>query len=170
MDSIELAEIIPGIIEKHLPVSCARQIMPPMQGLDAAWAFRFERAVTVLKIAEDEAKMRITVGIVIDMPYSHEVAEYINYMNYKVPIYGRLYLTGNLPYFSTEITSGPCLVAMQEIVFGSSLSLSSPPSIDNLVKMVGTMTTQGNRLSGELMERYGGRPFSDDDAMFLTHH
>jgi hypothetical protein len=170
MNSAEMIELIPGIMEEHLVTQNPRQIVPPMEGLDAAWAFNFNRAVTVLRIAESEAEMRITVGITIDMPYSHEVAEHINHLNYKVPVFGRLYMTGDIPHFSAGSTSGPCLVAMQDIVFGASLSLSFPPSIDNLLRIVQRMSAQGDRLSGELIERYGGRIFSADDAMYLTHH
>jgi hypothetical protein len=32
------------------------------------------------------------------------------------------------------------------------------------------MSAQGDRLSGELMERYGGRAFAENDAMILTNH
>ena len=59
---------------------------------------------------------------------------------------------------------GLCAVVTQEIVYGESLSADFVPSLPNRVNMTATLAGQGDRLAGELLGRFEGRAFTDEEA------
>jgi hypothetical protein len=56
---------------------------------------------------------------------------------------------------------------MQEIVFGESLSWDFAPSIQNLLRILGTLTGQAARLAPQICSRFHGRAPREDEIMFL---
>ena len=103
------------------------------------------------------------------MPYRPEVAEYVNRLNHSELTFGRMFLIGDVPFLEGTY-GGLCAVVMQEIVYGESLSADFAPSLQNLVNMSATLAGQGDRLAGELIERFEGRAFTDDEASILLNH
>lgn len=170
MDSAELIRTIPDFLGRYIEGADPRPILPPVDGLAAgAWSYSLDGIVTAVKFTGEAGEMRVTNGLAIDIPYKAEVTEYVNWLNMKQMVFGRLFLIGNMPFMS-ETGDGLCAVLMQEIVFGESLSFDFAPSMQNLIETVARMGGQSSRFAPDLLDRYGGRPFTDDDAMILTLH
>jgi hypothetical protein len=164
---------LPGFFPSYLDgAGPAEWTVPPVEGIDAgSWHFRISSLpnvlTSILVLGNDAHEMRITVGLAIDMPYSSALAEYVNYLNNKTLIVGRAFIAGNIPFIG-DTGEGPAIVVMQEIVFGPSFSFEFPPSMQNLLGIVMRLSAQGDTVAPELVERFGGRPLSDDDDMVLT--
>lgn len=78
-----------------------------------------------------------------------------------------MFLIGAVPFVSEE-APGLCGIVMQEIIHGESLSHHFSPSLQNLV--TATLVGQADRLTPDLLDRFEGRSFTEDEAFFLTHH
>jgi hypothetical protein len=171
MDTPELSQSIPDILTRYIDGFQPQQVLAPMEGIGGAWGDRAGRALLVLNVISGEPpELRITAGLTIDVPYSREVAEYVNRLNYKTLVFGRIFLIGEVPFMGFENESGPCGIVMQEIVFGDGLSWDFTPSIQSLIRTITTVGGQSDRLTGDLLERFGGRPFTDSEATILTLH
>jgi hypothetical protein len=172
MKSTELLETLPAFLQEYLGATAPEWIVPPFENLGAgAWSFRVSdvpHALVAVKVLGNEAdEMRINVGLAIDVPYVSTVAEYVNRLNNKELIFGRMFADGEIPFISEE-GHGPCVIAMQEIVFGPSLSYDFPSSMQNLLNITARLAGQAHRNSSVLVEKFGGRLFADDDAAMLT--
>jgi hypothetical protein len=168
MDSAELIRTIPDFLGRYIEGVEPKPLVPQVEGLSAgAWSYSLGGIVTTLKFTGEAGEMRVTNGLAIDIPYKTELTEYVNWLNMKQMVFGRLFLIGNIPFMS-ETGDGLCAVLMQEIFFGEGLSFDFAPSMQNLIETVARMGGQGSRFAPDLVDRYGGRPFTDDDAMILA--
>lgn len=145
--------------------------MPPLEGISGgAWHFQLGSVLVVAYIPPPvdpaHAQLRINVGLAIDVPYRHEVAEYVNQLNHSELTFGRMFLFGDVPFLG-DTYGGLCGVVMQEIVYGESLSWEYSPSLQNLLKITATLVGQGDRLAPGLLERFGGRSLTADEARIL---
>jgi hypothetical protein len=174
MNSAELLDTLPDFLKEYLGATDPEWIIPPFGDLGAgAWRFRVSDApyalMAVKVLGNDDDEMRINAGLAIDVPYSATVAEYVNRLNNKDLIFGRMFVAGDIPFIG-ENGVGPCVIVMQEIVFGRALSFDFSPSIQNLLDMAARLAGQAHRYSSDLIERFGGRRFVDDDEMVLTFY
>jgi len=174
MNSAELLETLPGFLREYLGASDPEWIIPPFENLGAgAWRFRVSDAphalMAVKVLGNEDDELRINAGLAIDVPYSAAVAEYINRLNNKELIFGRMFAAGDIPFIG-ENGNGPCAIVMQEIAFGPALSFDFSPSIQNLLNMAARLAGQAHRCSSDLIDRFGGRHLADDDEMVLTFY
>jgi hypothetical protein len=173
MNSEQILQELPDFFRSYLEGAApAEWTVPPVEGLGAgSWQFRISATPNVLVaikvLGNDAHEMRITVGLAIDVPYSSTLSEYVNYLNNKNLIFGRAFIAGNIPFIG-ETGDGPAVVVMQEIVFGPSLSFDFPPSMQNLLSLVARLAAQADTFAPDLIERFGGRPLTDDDGVVLT--
>lgn len=174
MNSQQFLQEIPHFFGEYIDGAEPDWILPPAEDLDihaGAWSFRMSAApkglVAIKVLGNENHEVRITVGLAIDVPYSPTLAEYVNYLNNKMLIFGRVFIAGDIPFIG-ENGNGPCVVVMQEIVFATSLSFEFPPSMQNLLNLTARLAAQADRFSPELVEQFGGRPLADPDAPVLT--
>jgi hypothetical protein len=122
-----------------------------------AWSFRTGQVLAVAAIDLDRNDLRLTFGLATNIPYVPEVSHYLNEWNRKELVFGRTYLVGN-------DQSGLGSALAQEIIPGESVSWEFPASIQNLQRVIGTISGQLARLAPELCSQYGAKPFNDDQA------
>jgi hypothetical protein len=162
MNFSEFAELVPGLIAEKIadastPVPLAGSAVNEQA---PAWIFRTGSLLTLAALLPKTNELRLTSGLAINLPYTTELARYVNYLNAQQLTFGRAFLTDNLHPESAA-------VLMQEIVFGESLSWDYLPSIQNLLRIIATLTGQANRLAAEIIYRFRARPFDDAEAALL---
>ena len=137
MNSEELAKLVPWIVaEKLEDATSPTPVMPgPMHDEAPAWSFRCGPVLTVASIHPDENELRLTLGLAINIPYTTDVSHHVNRFNHHDLVFGRAFLIGNEE-------SGRGAVLMQEIMFGDSLSWEFPPSLQNLLRVIGTLSAR----------------------------
>ena len=174
MNSAEFLERVPAFFSSYLEGGEPQWIVPPPEGMDihaGSWQFRMaasQQAPVVVKVMGNDAEeVRLMAGLAIDVPYSPELTEYVNYINNKVLVFGRAFAGGDIPNIG-KTGQGPAVVLMQEIVFAESLSFDFTPSMENLLNVTARLAGLSSRLWPELIEHFGGRPLDDDDAAVLT--
>ncbi len=161
MNYKELAELVPWLVASKLEDATAPA--PTLLASEEApsWSFRTGPVLTVAAVFPESNELRITLGLAIDVPYRPEVSHDVNRLNQRELVFGRAFLVGNAE-------SGHGAVLAQEIVFGESLSWDFPPSIQNLLRIIATLSGQAGRLAPEFFSRYAGaRPLTDNEAMVL---
>jgi len=172
LNSVEAIKEVPELIGRYVEGAELKRVVPPIPGSDepvGSWAYSLDGVLTLVNfLAGDAAEIRITNGLAIDVPYKPEVLEYVNWLNMKQLVFGRLFVTGDLP-FMIESGNGLCAIFMQELVYGSGLSYEFPPSIQGLINLFGRLGGQSSRFAGELLERFGGRRFTDNEAGILLN-
>lgn len=174
MESGELIRALPDFVGSYLDGAEPRWVVPPVEGLNAgSFCFRtaaFPDALVAFKILGNETdEVRITVGVAIAVPYSTTLAEYVNYLNNKMLIFGRMFIAGDVPFIG-ENGAGPCVIVMQEILFGPAMSFEFPPSMQHVLNLTSRLAAQASRYGADLIERFGGRRVSDDEDMVLTFY
>ena len=167
MNSAEMLEQLPDFFENYINGTSPVWTLPRVDDLNAgAWRFRVvdaPDALVVIKILGNEAdEIRINVGLALDLPYTYQLAEFVNMLNNKQLIFGRMFILGDVPFIG-DGGHGPCAVVMQEIVFGESLSFEFPPSLNHVLNLTARLAGQAHRFTPEILERFGGRAFQDDD-------
>lgn len=162
MDSTELARIFPGLVDDYLDDATTPEPVSPAQihEVHPSWSFMSGSLLTVGAIFHDSGQLRVTVGLAAGVPYTPEVSHSVNRINNKELLFGRMFLIGNEE-------SGLGCVLMQEIFLADSLSLDFTPSLQNLINIMAALGGQGGRLAPQLLEQYGGTPFTADQAFFL---
>jgi hypothetical protein len=162
MNPGELAELVPFLIAEKLDdATTPVAVSPgPIHERSPSWRFRTGQVLAVAAIFPESNELRVTAGLAHDIPYTPEVGLHVNSLNYKHLVFGRAFVVHlNKPEHAA--------VLMQEIIFGDGLSWEYPPSVQNLLRIIATLSGQAARLAAELLSRYGGRPLSDDEAFFL---
>jgi len=162
MNPQEFAELVPFLIAEKLEDSSTP--VPLVGGeiheSNPAWTFRTGPVLTLALILPRSNELRLTCGLAIDVPYSAELFRFVNYLNHKQLVFGRAFLVDNLdPTIAAVLT--------QEIVYGDGVSWDYPPSIQNLLRIIGTLSGQASRLGPEIASRFQAKPFSDADAALL---
>lgn len=162
MHSSELASVFPGLIANYLEDASTPTLIGPdaLHEAHPSWSFTNGSVLTVGAISHERQQLRVTLGLALDVPFAPEVSHYINHLNNKELVFGRMFLIGN-----DESRRG--CVLMQEIFSCDSLSDEFPPSLQNLLLMIGTLGGQGSRLAPQIRDQFGGRPFGEEDAFFL---
>jgi hypothetical protein len=172
VESAEFVQAVPDFFRSYLDGADPDWIVPPPEGIPAG-AFQFRLAhtpdsVVVVKVlGNDNDEVRIMAGLAIDVPYSPAITEYLNYLNNKILVWGRVFAGGDIPLVGQSGT-GPAVILMQEIVFAPSLSFDFPPSMQNLLNVTARLAGLAHRFGLELVERFGGRLLTDEDAAVLT--
>lgn len=166
MNSAEMLDKLPGFFEQYIDGTSPEWILPSVGGLNAGmWRFRIVDmpgpSVGIKVLGNEAHELRVNVGLVLGARYTPQLAEYVNMLNNKQLIFGRVFIVGNVPFVADPI-QGPCAVVMQEIVFGPSLSFDFPPSLNHVLNMTARLAGQGGRALPDLVDRFGGRPFDDD--------
>jgi hypothetical protein len=129
------------------------------EACDEFWWFKTQRTVVTISLLEG-VQIRITVGVAADVPYDSIVSHHLSELNRSYLKFGRIYLIGN-------DESGRGAILMQEILRGEAISTSFRPSVENLEQVGSTLIAQGEHLANDLVSRFNGRPFRDDEHMFL---
>ncbi|HEV7615284.1 MAG TPA: hypothetical protein VGO36_03545 [Solirubrobacterales bacterium] len=162
MDPAELTRIFPRLITDYLEDATPPQpVQPgPLHEEFPSWSFINGSVLTVGAILPERGQLRVTAGLAMDVPYGPEVSHEVNRMNNKELLFGRMFLVGNEE-------SGRGCILMQEIVLADGLDEEHLPSLQNLLRIVATLGGQGSRLAPELRERFGGQPFTEEQAFFL---
>lgn len=162
MDSKELAELVPWLVAEKM--EDATSPVPLAGGAahegNPVWTFRTDPVLALAAVFPASNELRLTIGLAIDLPGTAELSSYINLLNTKQLVFGRAYI---VPGNSADRVA----VLMQEIVFGDGLSWDYPPSIQNLLRIMGTLCGQAGRLAGEVADRFEGRPLTDAEAVVL---
>lgn len=162
MQSSELVTVFPDLIANYLEDSSTpTPIVPgPMHDEHPSWSFTSGSVLAVGGISHANQQLRVTLGVVFDVPYGPEVSHYVNHLNNKELVFGRMFLIGN-------DESGRGCILMQEIFSCESISEEFTPSLQNLLWMIATLCGQGSRLAPQIREQFGGRAFNEEDAFFL---
>jgi hypothetical protein len=170
MDSAEMIAQLPRFFEEYCSAVDTEWLLEPPPGVHGgAWKFRVsdaDGALLLLKfLGNDTEELRVNVGLVIELDYTAELAAFVNSLNFKQLIHGRMFVIGGVPFVSN--TPGRCAVVMQEIFFGGRhLSMGSVPTMNHLLDVAGRLAGQGTRFAPEIVERFGGRPFGEDDESY----
>lgn len=171
MNSVEAISALPDLLGRYVEGAELKQLLPPIPdgGDVGSWTYTLDGIVTVLNfLGGDSAELRITNGLALDVPYKHEVLEYVNWLSMKQIVLGRLFVTGDLP-FMIESGTGLCAVMMQEIVFAEGLSFEFAPSLQTLINTVARLGGQSSNFASDILQRFGGRRFTEDDAPILLN-
>lgn len=162
MNSSEFADLVPWLVTEKIEE--AGPAVPLLDGevheQQPNWSFRTGSALTLASIFPKANELRITSGLAINIPYSADLKDFVNYMNVKQLVFGRAY---HVEHNDPRVAA----VLMQEIVFGESLSWDFPPSIQNLLRIIVTLSGQADRLSKEITARFEARSFSDAEVVHL---
>lgn len=165
MNPSEFADLVPWLVTEKL--EDASPATPLLDGevheQQPNWSFRVGSALTLASIFPQANELRITSGLAIEIPYTADLGEFVNYINVKQLVFGRA-------YHVTYADTGLAAVLVQEIIFGDGLSWDFPPSIQNLLRITVTLTGQADRLSKEIVARFAARPFSDVELPILLVH
>jgi hypothetical protein len=100
----------------------------------------------------------IKCGIGHAIPRSEGLALHVAAAN-KDLIVGRAYLA-----YGDELA----MVVLDETIFAPPIDLAYDPSIQDLVDRVETSMTHARQLREDVLGRFGGQPFADDDWMLLA--
>lgn len=162
MQSSELVKVFPDLIARYLEqASAPTPVAPgPLHEEHPSWSFVNDSVLTVGAISHTHQQLRVTLGLAFDVPYGPEVSHYVNHLNNKELVFGRMFLIGN-------DESGRGCILMQEIFSCESLSEEFLPSLKNLLLTIATLGGQGSRVAPQIHERFGGRAFNEEDAFFL---
>jgi hypothetical protein len=157
---------LPGFFQEYINGTPPNWLLPPNGDLNAgAWRFRVVDAsgapVAIKVLGNDSDELRVNVGLALGLEYTSPLAEYVNMLNYKQLIHGRMFVLGAVPFVGSG--TGPCAVLMQEIFYGSNLSLDSVPSMNGLLNVAARLAGQANRFAPDIVTQFGGRLFDDDD-------
>jgi hypothetical protein len=162
MNFKELAELVPWLIAEKIDDASAPV---PLAGVTVheetpMWSFSTGSVLTLAAVFSKTNELRLTSGLAINLPYTAELSRYVNHLNAKQLTFGRAFIAENLD---------PARVAvlMQEIVFGDGLAWDFPPSIQNLLRIIGTLTGQAARLAAGIVSRFEARSFNDAEAALL---
>ena len=162
MNFKEFAELVPWLVTEK--IDDASPPIPLIGGTvheeTPAWSFRTGSVLTLATIFPKTNELRLTSGLAINILYAPELSHYVNHLNEKQLVFGRAFLvTNNDPERAA--------VLMQEIVFGDSLSWDFRPSIQNLLRVIVTLSGQAGHLSSEITARFEARPFNDAEVALL---
>lgn len=156
IDDVESEVLAPEWFGASLPGE------PPM--FAGAWTFWIRTAVGTIKVYNNSrTEMRVTLGLVLDVPYTSDVAVRLNRLNYKEMVFGRLYLVGN-------DESGRGAILMQEIVHAAPVSWDHMPSVQHVVYVVAHLLGMADNMAPPLLQQFGGRLFTREDGMFIANH
>ncbi|HEY6314141.1 MAG TPA: hypothetical protein VIY52_25545 [Streptosporangiaceae bacterium] len=162
MNFKELAELVPWLITEKIDDASAA--VPLVGGAvheeTPMWAFSTGSALTLAAVFPRTNELRLTSGLAINLPYTAELSRYVNDLNAKQLTFGRAFLVDHLD-------PARAAVLMQEIVFGDGLAWDFPPSIQNLLRIIGTLTGQAARLAAEIIPRFDARPLNDAEVGLL---
>jgi hypothetical protein len=162
MNFMEFADLVPWLVSEKLDDASSpiALVGGTVHEETPAWIFRTGPVLALATIFPKTNELRLTSGLAINIPYSPELSHYVNYLNEKQLVFGRAFLVANND-------PGRAAVLMQVIVFGDSLSWDFPPSIQNLLRIIGTLSGQAGRLSAEIVARFEARPFNDAEVPLL---
>lgn len=142
-----LAQVYPGMSEELVP--------------GQLWKLRRDTSLAVVAAMDAPLRqLRITVGVVTDVPLNAELAFALNDANRDL-WYGRTYMDGDW-----EIRKGSVL--MQEIIPTALLSLQYRPSLQFVSTVIGSLTDTANDLCPTFVERFGARPLFDEEVRYLV--
>ncbi|MGO8883288.1 MAG: hypothetical protein ACLQI7_06230 [Streptosporangiaceae bacterium] len=162
MNFKELAELVPWLVSEKMEDTSSPE---PVAGgtiheETPNWSFRTGSVLTLATIFPKANELRLTCGLATNIPNSPELSHHVNYLNDKQLVFGRAFLV-------TYDDTGRAAVLMQEIVFGDGLSWEFPPSIQNLLRIMGTLCGQAGRLSADIVSRFEARPLNDTELTLL---
>jgi hypothetical protein len=161
MNHKELADLVPVLAEKLEGTTPARPVVGgETHEQTPNWVFRTGPVLTLASLFTERNELRLTYGLAIDIPYTAQLVQYVNHLNHKQMTFGRAFL---VHYIDSEIAA----LVTQEIVYGDGLSLDFLPSIQNLLRIMGTLCGQGEVMSSEIISRFGGQPFNDAQMVIL---
>jgi hypothetical protein len=120
---------------------------------DMVWGFWKDGVPTVLHIFDNEAMLRITSGVAVEIPADRlsslfEVVSEINRNLY----YGRAWAE---PHGNDM----GMYILMQEIVPLHLLSMNYQPSIDYALSLIGTLPAAATRWTPQVLATCGGKPW-----------
>jgi hypothetical protein len=172
MNERELADFLPDLAQKYLEgvssfrlldTTGAEELLPTGRIPYGAWSFRMSDTVLVVLSINQNAILSITAGLALDVPFTAGVSHHLNKLNAEVVTVGRLFLV------EFEGT-GRGAILMQELAYCTDVPADHAPSLQALVRIVGTVAGQSARLSPELCEQLGGHaPPDEADLLILTH-
>jgi hypothetical protein len=161
MNPTDVTLLIPVILSKLRDLRVT-VVLPPHE--DAGlWSFRIGLSLGIVATYPQSQEVRITIGVLTAVPHSPSVLERVNSTNHAEIVFGRIFA---FDYGDSNMRA----IAMQEIVKYETLSHTFVPSLANLLVVLGTLSGQGDQLAATLMGDLGGRPFRDDEALFLSSH
>ena len=154
MNFKELPELIPWLVAEKM-----EDVTPPVplasgaaHDENPAWTFHADPVLALAAVFPKSNELRLTIGLATNLTPTAGLSSYINFLNAKQLVFGRAYLAP-IPSGNADRVA----VLMQEIVFGDSLSWEYPPSVQNLLRIIGTLCGQGGHLAGEVTSRFEGR-------------
>jgi hypothetical protein len=157
MTGAEAAELLPRLLEARYPDEYERVddvVAPP-----GSWLLRHDGGFCFLRVTDTRAPfIWIRAGVAIEIPRSSALADRVACAN-KDLVVGRAYMG-----YGEQVA----LVAVDETVFASSLSLDFQPSIQDLVNRLDTALLHARELSAQILEAHGGRPFAGADWIHLV--
>jgi hypothetical protein len=83
MNANEAIQAIPDFLGTYIDGAELKPLVPPMpDGVVGSWTYSVDGILTMLNfLGGDSAELRITNGLALDVPYKHEVLEYVNWLN-----------------------------------------------------------------------------------------
>lgn len=167
MNFKELTELVPWLVAEKM--EDATPPVPLVGGAvhdeNPAWTFRADPVLALAAVFPKSNELRLTIGLAADLTSTTDLSSYINFLNAKQLVFGRAYLAP-IPSSNADRVA----ILMQEIVFGDGLSWEYPPSIQNLLRIIGMLCGQGGHLAREVLSRFEGRPLADAEAVILLAH
>ena len=106
----------------------------------------------------EDTIISVRAGVAIEIPRCEELAYYVACENKQI-IAGRAYMG-----YGDELA----LLVLEEIVWGRALSWDFEPSMTDMVTRFDYVVRQAGKIQSTVLERFGGRPFRDDEAVHLV--
>ncbi|HTA34801.1 MAG TPA: hypothetical protein VK721_15375 [Solirubrobacteraceae bacterium] len=160
MDHDEAEALIPEMLGmlyegKYRPATDAA-LFPEYPG---GWLLEDDGALAFLKVSRTRKPfVWMRIGAAIEIPTSSELAFYVACAN-KDLVAGRAYLRYGEPH---------AFVAVDESVFTETISRVYPPTMQEVVTRLDFALEHARDLQWWILEKFGGRPFSNDDWYLLA--
>jgi hypothetical protein len=160
VDAEELERFVPELLEARYPGRSRSLTGSEVPGLPSlGWVLELENSVVLVRASNaSNPFIWIKGGIAHALPKSEALAMHVAAAN-KELVVGRLYLA-----CGEDIA----MVVFDETIFGAYLSPQYEPSIEDAVNRFETSLQHTAEWAKTTQEKFGGRPFTADDAYLIS--
>lgn len=160
MDAEELEQFVPELLEARYPGRSQELAGAEIPGLPSlGWVLELENSVVLVRASKTTNPfIWVKGGIAHAIPKSEALAMHVAAGN-KQLVVGRLYLASG---------EDIAMVVFDETIFGAYLSLQYEPSIKDVVNRFETSLQHTAEWAKTTQEKFGGQPFTADDAYLIS--
>jgi hypothetical protein len=157
----EARNLLRSFVEERYPASSWQALTDEPLLPGGAWVLKHEGGFSLLRVPDIKQQTIISVraGAAIEIPRSAELAYYVACENKQI-MAGRAFMG-----YGDEFA----LVVVEEIVWGRALSWSFEPGLSDMLTRFEYVLSHAQAMQSTILERFGGRPFRDDEWFLLQN-